>query len=519
MTTNLKLNELYLGDCLHVVGDPRGDGEAWPDACVDLIYLDPPFNSKRNYNTVFENELKKHSDAFSQARAFTDTWKWGGDDSARITALKNARKKPVSRAMRALHEFHGDSGDMSYLLYMAERLHLLHRVLKPTGALYLHCDPTMSHSLKLILDAIFGKENFRNEIVWCYRGMPTKARQFQKKHDTIFFYAKSGAHNFNPLRDNPAAGSKKTYESGKRVGYIANHKRMMVTVFDRAKYEAAVASGKIPSGMYEKDFSGGRPLMSDWWKIKILGGPKNKERLGYATQKPVKLLKRIISASSNPGDLVLDPFCGCGTTIAAAYALKRDWIGIDISSRAVEMVKKRMKTPRIPINGHPLDMASARQLSAGKGGYAKFEEWAVTRIPGFIANDVKTGDGGIDGEGVLQKAPDSGDYGRLCIAQVKSGKVTPDNLRAFAGILDAKRLPFGVFIAMSGDDYPPQVAKEVTDKCGTIKFGANQYDRLKLYSVEQYFNDNMRVASMPPMLNPDDGKAFQDTLPQVFPGE
>ena len=300
MTKEPKLNELHLGDCLTVVGDPRVHDDAWPDACVDLIYLDPPFNSKRNYNTVFEDELKKHSEAFAQARAFTDTWKWGGDDSARIAALKDARKKPVSRAMRALHAFHGDSGDMSYLLYMAERLHEFYRVLKPTGALYLHCDQTMSHSLKLILDAIFGAKNFRNEIIWCYRGMGPKSQQFQRKHDAIFFYAKSAAHIFNPLRDDPTPESKKTYESGQRVGYIANHKRMMVTVFDRTKYDAAVAGGKIPSGMYEMDFAGGRPLMTDWWPIKILGGPKNKERLGYRTQKPREILDRIVTASSNP---------------------------------------------------------------------------------------------------------------------------------------------------------------------------------------------------------------------------
>lgn len=268
----------------------------------------------------------------------------------------------------------------AFLCWLGVRLMECHRVLRDDGSMYLHIDHTAHAWVKCMMDSIFGKNNFRNELVWCYRGMPSKAKRFQQKHDTILFYAKSDATPFNVLRTEPEEGSKKTFDSARRVGYNANHSRNMVTIFDEDKYRAAVASGKIPSGMRETFFSGGRPPMRDWWDdIKILGGPKNKERTGYKTQKPLKLLKRIIMASSQPGDMVLDPFCGCATTPIAAEQLKRQWVGIDIWDKAHDTVLERLRKE---------GLAVPNLEYRGQAGLIPFDEVGYTReVP--VRNDDK----------------------------------------------------------------------------------------------------------------------------------
>ena len=194
------------------------------------------------------------------------------------------------------------------------------------------------------MDGIFGAKNFRNEIVWAYRGMPSKAKRWQQKHDTILFYTKSDSYTFHVLRGDPTPGSMRTFASGRKRGYNANNAKRMVTVFDWDKYRKAVADGKIPADLQPVEFKGGRPPMRDWWTdIKILGGPKNKERYGYPTQKPLALYRRIIEASSNEGDIVLDPFCGCATTPVASEQLKRRWVGMDIWDKANDAVKDRLR--------------------------------------------------------------------------------------------------------------------------------------------------------------------------------
>ena len=319
---------IWTGDNLDIM---RGMNSA----TVDLIYLDPPFNSNADYAAPIGSQ--------AAGAAFKDTW--GLDDiNLAWHGLIKHEHLGLYDMLLATQKIHGDSM-MSYLIYMAPRIMEMHRLLKPTGSIYVHCDPTASHYLKLIMDAVFGKENFRNEIVWCYKGMPSNAKKFQAKHDIILFYFKSdfAYEKFNVLTTDPDPGSLKTFESAKRVGYNANQKKKMVTIFDREKYEKAVADGKIPSDLQEREWGGGRPPMRDWWDdIKILGGPKNKERTGYPTQKPLALLERIIEASTNPEDIVLDPFCGCATACIAASKLNRQWIGIDISSLAADLVKSRM---------------------------------------------------------------------------------------------------------------------------------------------------------------------------------
>ena len=496
----MKKNTLYYGDCLEVMGK-------WDDNSVDLIYLDPPFNSKANHNILFGTQRNGgDKNDLAQLTAFTDTWEWDIDAERRVDLINSAIAHPAHRAIRAFSEIYPDgSGMLSYLSYMAERIAAMHRLLKNTGSMYLHCDPTASHYLKLIMDEVFGKGNFRNEIIWCYRGMPSKASKWQQKHDVILFYFKSPKAKFNVQLGKPTEGSKKTFDSGLRKGYNANLSKNMVTVFDWEKYNRAVNTGKIPSGLSPQEFKGGNPSMTDWWSdIKILGGPTNKERLGYPTQKPLALLKRIVMASSNEGDLVLDPFCGCGTTIEAAHLLKRDWIGIDISAYAIEVVRReRMKDLRIDLAGVPKDLKGA--VDFAERNPFDFEKWAVTRIPGFAPNAVQRGDGGIDGRALIYGA---GKEQNLCIAQVKGGKPSIDSLRAFFGMLASGKAAIGVFITLEKWDTPS--VRKCIAQAGTLQVGAKEYNRLIMYTIDEHFQNIEPI--MPPLAHPRTGEAFQEEL-------
>ncbi|MGR3912964.1 MAG: site-specific DNA-methyltransferase, partial [Gammaproteobacteria bacterium] len=307
---NMKPNTLYYGDCLEVM-------RPWPDASVDLIYLDPPFNSKVQYNVLFGGGRHERKDDLAQMTAFSDIWEWDADAQARVRAIDNAIDHPAHAAISAFQTLypHG-SGMLSYLSYMAERLAELRRLLKASGCVYLHCDPTASHYLKILMDVIFGAKNFRNEVVWSYRRWPAKQKNFQKMHDTILRYANGAVNLVWNQPYEPLAESTLQADGGKKI----------LNVFDE--------TGKRKRGVKTGEMSPGA-AMRDVWNIGIIS-PTAKERLDYPTQKPIALLERIIAASSNAGGIVLDPFCGCGTTIDAAHRLRRNWIGIDISSYAIE---------------------------------------------------------------------------------------------------------------------------------------------------------------------------------------
>ena len=318
---------IWTGDNLDVL---RGlNSEA-----VDLIYLDPPFNSNKDYAAPVGSP--------AAGASFKDTWDLSDLDVASMGLV--AEVEPAVAYLLDVAGRTHSKGMQSYLTMMAVRLLEMRRVLKSTGSLYLHCDPTASHYLKALMDAIFGRANFRNEVIWGYRGMPSRAAKWQAKHDVILFYTKSDTYTFHVLRGEPTEGSKRTFASGRRRGYNANHSRKMVTIFDLDKYNRAVAEGVLPSDLRPVPFKGGQPPLRDWWEdIRILGGPSNKERVGYPTQKPLALLERIIKASSNEGDIVLDPFCGYATACVAAEKLARQWVGIDISPRAAELVNERLR--------------------------------------------------------------------------------------------------------------------------------------------------------------------------------
>ena len=465
----MKKNTLYYGDCLDVMGK-------WDDNSVDLIYLDPPFNSKANYNILFGTKRNGgDKNDLAQLTAFTDTWEWDGDAEKRVDLINSAIAHPAHRAIRAFREIYPDgSGMLSYLSYMAERIATMHRLVKCTGSIYLHCDPTASHYLKIIMDEVFGKSNFRNEIIWHYQTGGASKRHYAKKHDAILFYSKTDHYTFNPQN----------------------------VMMERA--EKSLERAKNPKGARIDASDTTKLPVNVWVDIQALN-PMAKERLGYPTQKPLALLKRIVMASSNEGDLVLDPFCGCGTTIEAAHSLKRDWIGIDISAYAIEVVRReRMKDLDIELAGVPKDLKGATDFA--ERNPFDFEKWAVTRIPGFAPNTVQRGDGGIDGRALIYGAAKEE---HLCIAQVKGGKPSIDSLRAFFGMIAGGKAAIGVFITLEKWDTP--AVRKCIAQAGTLQMGAKEYNRLIMYTIDEHFQNIEPI--MPPLAHPRTGEAFQEYLP------
>jgi site-specific DNA-methyltransferase (adenine-specific) len=442
-------NTLFYGDNLAVLRGRDADGRALlPDESVDLIYLDPPFNSAANYNVLFKAPDGKSSE--SQLEAFEDTWHWG--DAAALAydeVLTNTTHTDASVMMRGIVAALGKNDMTAYLVMMAVRLIELHRVLKPTGSLYLHCDPTASHYLKVILDGIFGAENFRNEIIWRRTGSHNKMKRWGPIHDVIFFYNKSEKFTWNhPKRPYMLGHVKEHFVPDGPGGYRTNYYGNVLTGsgtrngesgnvwrgFDpTAKGRHWAIPGKIwdevgidPAGLtqhqkldllLEQGFikivpgeawpiyehairPDAGPAVSDLWAFQpytegtVFGtadgidadvrwlGPRDRERLGYPTQKPVSLLERIIAASSKPDDVVLDPFCGCGTAVHAAEKLGRRWIGMDVTHLAISLIERRLKDafPDIAfeVQGTPRDLAAARDLA--HRDKHQFQWWAVSLL-------------------------------------------------------------------------------------------------------------------------------------------
>jgi len=496
-------NTLYQGDCLDVM-------KRWESDCVDLIYLDPPFNSNANYNIIYGKDQKgRPLDERAQFIAFGDTWYWGDEAAERVRSMKNAIGHPAHRAICGLSEMLPEGGMLAYLSYMAERLAQMKRVLKITGSIYLHCDPTASHYLKTVMDCVFGVDNFRNEIVWSYHKMPNKIKGFQKNHDVILFYTNGGEHTFNRQYEDYTESSKNTYLRAEKVGYNINYKKGMATVWDWDKYNKAIKSGAIRDGAKLKPvaFSGKGSPMRAVWDLPILA-PSAKERLGYPTQKPLALLERIVNASSNASDIVLDPFCGCGTTAEAAYKLGRKLIGIDISPYAITRIcNERLKHAEgIFMRGLPTDMDGARKLA--KADHDLFEQWAVTTLPGFEPNEKQTRDGGVDGRGLLLHPPEG--ESKICVAQIKGGGYTPDSLRALLSKITGGHASIGIFVTLEKMGDTP-TKRECIANAGKLQEGAKTFDRYLFWSMEEHFAG--RKLHLPAMAHPRTGKAMQDAIP------
>lgn len=459
---------LYYGDCLDVMRE-------WPDRFVDLCYLDPPFNSKADYNILFGGAAGADR---QQTLAFTDTWHWDAAAAERTQALKRAGANPARDAVAGLHTALGDCGMMAYLSYMAERLVEIRRVLKDAGSVYLHCDPTAGAYLKVVMDAVFGHANFRNEIVWrigWISGFKSQKRGWIRNHDTLLYYVRS-----------PVAVPRFNKEY---IPYPPDYVRR---------------DGKKPTGK-------GVPV-EDTWNCSsadvldsIMIKSFSTEKLGYPTQKPLALLERIVRASSGKGDLVLDPFCGCGTTIAAADRLGRDWLGIDISPFAIDLVKnRRMKSAAIEVRGVPVDVETARKMAADKP--FDFEKWAVTRVPGMTANRKQVGDGGIDGRGHLL-APPGGSSG-LVLAQVKGGKFARSHLRDFLHTVRREEAALGVYVTT--DEVTSAGALAEAGGEGRFEMGARRYPKVQLWSIADHFAG--RKPDLPPLADPFTGKPMEPDL-------
>ena len=402
----------------------------------------------------------------------------------------------------------------------------MHRLLKPTGSLYLHCDPTASHYLKALLDAIFGPDLFRNEIVWRRTSNHNDSRRWAHVHDTLLFY--SGSHfTWNPVylphdpeyvrkfyRFKDERGQYRMHEiirtasMGPRPNLAYEYKgytpqwgwrrvRSKVEALDRDGRIVWSSTGRPYLKRYLHEQPG--PLVSSMiMDIPPLSG-QAAERLGYPTQKPSGLLERIIRASSNKGDVVLDPFCGCGTTIEAARKLGRQWCGIDISAFAVDLVKDvRLKNPAIQTLGIPADLAGARKLAHDKP--FAFESWAVTRLPGFAPNTKQQGDGGIDGRATLAVAPDDADS-RLAVAQVKGGKFNASHFRDFRYVLERESAALGCFVTV--DPTSPS-SRADAKAAGRVHVSGQPYDRMHLWSMADYFDG--RWPMLPVMTDPYSGR-------------
>ena len=467
---------LYAYDNLEVLNDPL----ALPSDSVDLIYLDPPFNSNSTYNLPFK-QLGKDVAAVA---AFKDTWAWGAAEDQHLESLSGG---PGTRVLADIVRVaqQGESRRVkrslaAYLVNMAVRLIPLQRILKDTGSIYLHCDPTASHYLKLLMDAIFGRAGFRNEIVWHYSGWNKRlGHHLERRHDAILFYASSKKRQpFNyPTR--PWVD---------REEYVSTRKQKVRIDDDGREYVLSDAGGGRRGKRYlDEAMAYGVPL-DDVWGIPKLNN-SDAERLGYPTQKPLALLERIIESSSQPDDLVLDPFCGCGTTLHAAENLGRRWIGIDISRFSAGLVRERLinnvptLTPDdIEILGVPTTIEEARALAANDK--FEFEKWVCGEIGahGMYHNPGDRGaDAGVDG--VIEFYPfrmGQAPQKELAIVQVKGGNVTPDSVRALYATVDQFNATAGIFVC-----FADQMATVENNRSRRIfSDDAGDYPVIQGYSIE-----------------------------------
>lgn len=474
------MNKLYFGDNLVVLR------EHIADESIDLVYLDPPFNSNKNYNILFNSPKGQKSEA--QITAFEDTWHWGDEAEREYTEILHQPNTDVAEMIQAFRKFLVNSDMMAYLTMMTIRLLELHRVLKPTGSLYLHCDPTASHYLKVMMDMVFGVENYRNEVIWQRTAVKGDARRkFGSVHDAILHYSKSGSYYFKPIYlgqenrdyqsrfkyddhdgrgpyqsaplDSPSPRPNLTYPY---KGFSPPSKgwRVSVSVMEELDRDGRLIfptspEGRIRRKVYLTDLEG--PKATDVWiDIPPLQGSAA-ERMGYPTQKPLALLERIINASSNPGDVLLDPFCGCGTAVEAAQKLDRQWIGIDITNLAISLIEKRLRD-RYPgiefeVIGTPKDLEGARDLAI-RDKY-QFQWWACSLVNAQPYQGKKKGsDTGIDGLIFFQDELNSV---KKIIVSVKGGEgVGVSQIRDLKGTVDREKAAIGLFVTLAEPTRPMQ---------------------------------------------------------------
>jgi DNA modification methylase len=515
----LKTNVLYYGDNLEILRDHIADES------IDLIYLDPPFNSNRSYNVLFRESGGAGSGA--QIEAFEDTWQWGQVAQGAYEEVVTGPQQRVARMLQAVVEGLGHNDVTAYLCMMAIRLVELHRVLKDVGSIYLHCDPTAGSYLRVLMDSVFGPKSFRNEVIWKRTTAHSSSNRYGPIHDLLLFYTKSGTYTWNRAHGPYEASYEESHykyvgkdgrrykradmtgsgvrhgETGKPWRGIDPTPKNRHWVRPPADLDILDEQGKVwwPSKPgawpYLKLYLDEMPgvVLQDIWTDIERVNPVAAERLGYPTQKPLALLERIVSASSNPGDIVLDPFCGCGTAVHAAQKLGRRWIGIDITYLAINLIERRMTDAfsglTVEVEGAPKDLASARDL-AHRDKW-QFQWWAVTKLNAQpVAGKKKGADTGIDGVIPFFAGPKE-DY-RRAIVSVKGGEhVGVGMVRDLKGVLDREKEPIGVLLTLA----PP--TKEMVTEAAASGFYENEFWGRKFTRVQILTVEEMLAGKRPDM--------------------
>lgn len=517
----------YYGDNLHVMREWIGD------ETVDLIYLDPPFNSKRTYNMLFKEHDASPSEA--QRRAFDDYWTWGREAEDAYEAVLRPRRRThvparLSSTIEMLRGVLRESDMMAYLAMMALRLVEMRRVLRANGSLYLHCDPTASHYLKLVLDALFGPENFFAEIVWRRYGAHGDAHRYGAVHDTILYYGKTQEAVFNkqfvpytaeyaesrfrhvdengrryqeqnlsspnprPNLTYPYTASNGVTYQPHRNGWKCEPERMRQLDEEGRLHYPKNPKGRLRLKMY-LDECHGVPVQDLWTDIDLPSS--SKERLGYPTQKPVALLERIIASSSNPGDVVLDPFCGCGTTVEAAQRLGRKWIGIDVTHLAVSVLRRRLETKfpdlKFRVRGEPEDVESARALA--HANRFEFQAWIVDKVGGIpmdVPKEKKVakagGDGGVDGYVLFRDDPKAARSKRMVLSVKSDANPTPDMVREVVGTMHLTSADAGALLLLEEPSQGMLAKALAAGRYSSEVFAPNEkYDKIQILSVAEIF--------------------------------
>jgi DNA modification methylase len=518
-------NTLYYGDNLDILK------RHIRDESVDLVYLDPPFNSNQDYNVLFKERDGARSGA--QVKAFKDTWMWDQEASRAYHEMVEHGPEDVSKALRAFHTFLGQNDMLAYLSMMAPRLVDLRRVLKDTGSIYLHCDPTASHYLKMLMDAVFGPVNFRNEIIWKRTHAHGSSRRYGPLHDSILFYSKTDQFLWTDLRlgHNPAyiekhftftdpvsgrlfqpisltGAGRRTGDSGRPwrdidptavgrhwalPGELLHELGVDESASTQQKLDALDAAAMI----YWPRKAGGTPRLKSfadrlegtaapdlWTDIPPIPA-QAAERLGYPTQKPEVLLERIIKASSNEGDMVLDPFCGCGTTVAVAQRLNRRWIGIDVTCLAINLMRRRLEAAfggkaEFDVIGEPTAYSEAKQLAA-ENPY-QFQWWALDLVGARPVIEKKGADKGVDGRLIFHD--DTSGEAKQVILQVKAGHVAASHIRDLRGVIEREGAQIGCLICL---EEPTQPMRSEAADAGFYQhpLGTGMYPRIQILTIKE----------------------------------
>jgi len=544
-------NLLCFGDNLEFLTDAG----LFPDECVDLIYLDPPFNSQQSYNVLFKETTG--TPAAAQIKAFEDTWTWDQAANEALTRIHQDASvpAPLVELMKTFMNFLRPSPMMAYLVQMAIRLVHMHRVLKQTGSLYLHCDPTASHYLKLVLDAVFGPKQYANEISWKRSSAHSDTKQGMARYgrirDVILYYHKAKDWKFNPQFTPYSSNYVDTFynnvdEDGRRFttsdltaarpggdtsyewrgvrpykGRYWAYSKENMEEFERQGRLVYTKSG-APRYKRYLDEMPGVPLQDNWDDISPVGG--GAQGMGYPTQKPLELLKRIVSASSNPGDVVLDPFCGCGTTIDAVETINREnpgerartWIGIDVTHLSINLIKHRLTRfvppPEYEVIGEPASPSGAAALAQHDA--FQFQFWALGLIGARPTGGrrKKGADKGIDGVRYFQDEQRKGAWvTKRMLVQVKSGKAGARDIRDFVGTMTRESAEMGVFVTLQPPTKPMRT-EAATAGTYSSPWDGQAYPKVQILTIEELLADpqrpNPRCLRIP-------GGTAQHTLPEA----